>query len=65
MATITIDGTEYDTDKLPDEVKSQLGALQEIDRQMKTLSNQMAIQNMARAGFAAALKASLEKLTQE
>ena len=49
MATITIDGTEYDTDKLPDEVKSQLGALQEIDRQMKTLSNQMAIQNMARA----------------
>jgi len=61
MAKITIDGKEYESDDLPDEVKSQLAALQDIDRQMGTLRNQMAVQNMARTGFAAALKESLEK----
>lgn len=32
MAKITIDGNEYESDDLPDEVKSQLAALQDIDR---------------------------------
>ncbi|MDC1480918.1 DUF6447 family protein [Ascidiaceihabitans sp.] len=61
MAKITIDGNEYESDDLPNEVKSQLAALQDIDRQMGTLRNQMAVQNMARTGFSAALKESLDK----
>ena len=61
MANITIDGKEYDVDKLSDEVKNQLGALQFSDSEIQRLQAQLAMMQTARAAYANALKAALEK----
>jgi hypothetical protein len=61
MPKITVDGTEYDTDSLSTNGKAQLASLQFLEVQMQKLKNEIAVYQTARAGYAAALKAELEK----
>ena len=55
MATITIDGKEYDTDKLSDETKAQLGSLQYVDSELARLQAQAAALQTARIAYGRAL----------
>lgn len=55
MATITIDGTEYDTETFSDEAKAQLVSLQVVDRKLADLNTEVAIVQTARAAYARAL----------
>lgn len=52
MATITIDGKEYDADILSDEVKALVGSLQVTDQKIADLQSQLAIYQTARAAYA-------------
>lgn len=61
MATIKIDGKDYDLDKLSDAVKLQLAHLQATDAELRRLNMQLAIHNAAKSVYAKALKAELEK----
>ena len=60
MATITIDGKEYDTDTLSDETKVQLGSLQYVDSELARLQAQAAALQTARIAYGRALKETLE-----
>ena len=61
MPKITVDATEYDTENLSVNGKAQLASLQFLEVQMQRLKNEIAVYQTARAGYAAALKAELEK----
>ncbi|WP_439508703.1 DUF6447 family protein [Yoonia sp.] len=62
MVKITLDGTEYGTDSLSVNGKAQLASIQFLQVQMQNLRNEIAAYQTARAGYAAILKAELEKL---
>jgi lipid II:glycine glycyltransferase (peptidoglycan interpeptide bridge formation enzyme) len=62
MATITIDGVDYDTDTLSDQAKATIASLQFVDTQMQQLRNELAIADTARMAYARALKGELEKV---
>ena len=62
MATITIDGVEYDTDTLSEQAKATIASLQFVDAQMQQLRNELAIADTARIAYARALKGELEKV---
>lgn len=55
MATITIDGKEYNTDNLSEEAKAQLTSLQVTDRKIADLNTELAIAQTARNAYARAL----------
>jgi hypothetical protein len=59
--TITIDGTAYETDKLSDAAKQQLGNLQLAELEIARLNIQLAIAQTARAAYGAALRDALAK----
>ena len=61
MATITIDGKEYDVDTLSDETKAQLGSLQYVDSELIRLQAQAAALQTARIAYGRALKQILEE----
>ncbi len=61
MATITIDGKEYDTDTLSDETKAQLGSLRYVDSELARLDAQVAALQTARIAYGRALKETLEQ----
>ena len=61
MATITIDGTEYDVETLSDESKAQLGSLQYVDSELARLQAQAAALQTARIAYGRALKETLEE----
>ena len=61
MATITIDGNEYDVDTLSDETKAQLGSLQYVDSELARLQAQAAALQTARIAYGRALKQTLEE----
>ena len=61
MATITIDGQEYDVDMLSDETKAQLGSLQYVDSELARLQAQAAALQTARMAYGRALKQTLEE----
>jgi prefoldin subunit 5 len=61
MATITIDGKEYDTDSLSDETKAQLGSLRYVDSELARLQAQVAALQTARIAYGRALKETLEQ----
>ena len=65
MATITIDGVEYDTDTLSEQAKATIGSLQFVDAQMQQLRNELAIADTARIAYARALKGELEKVQRD
>lgn len=60
MATITIDGKEYDVDSLSDESKAQLGSLRYVDSELARLQAQAAALQTARIAYGRALKQTLE-----
>jgi len=59
MATITIDGTEYDPETFSDEAKAQLISVQMVDRKLAELSTEVAIAQTARSAYAKALSGLL------
>jgi hypothetical protein len=61
MASITIDGKEYDTDTLSDEAKSQLMSLQFCDAELQRLQAEAAAFQTARIQYARALQKELQK----
>ena len=60
MATINIDGTEYDSDNFSDEAKKQVASLQFVKNEVTRLQAQLAVYKTAESGYANALKAELE-----
>ncbi len=60
MATVTIDGKEYDSEKLSDATKTQLMNLSFVDSELRRLQAQAAVLETARQVYGNALRASLE-----
>tara|TARA_B100000795_G_scaffold212092_1_gene165743 strand:- start:753 stop:1010 length:258 start_codon:yes stop_codon:yes gene_type:complete len=65
MSTIAIDGTDYPTDSLSDEARSELISMQACDQKITALKSDLAIATTARNAYAYALKNLLPKLTIE
>jgi len=61
MATITIDGKEYDIESLSDETKAQLSSLQYVDSELARLRAKAAALQTARLAYGRALKQTLEE----
>ena len=62
MASIKIDGKEYDIDSLPQEVKSQLAAMQQCDQKINSWNMDIAMAQTARIAYAAELNLLLERV---
>ncbi|KAJ01637.1 hypothetical protein JQT66_19270 [Sulfitobacter mediterraneus] len=60
MAKVTIDGKEYDTDKLPEETRRQLQNVAYCDRKLEDMKNEMALFQTARNSYALSLNKMLE-----
>ena len=61
MATLTIDGKEYDTEQLNDAAKAQITNVQLVDQKIAQLQQELAIMQTARNAYANALQAELPK----
>ena len=61
MATLTIDGKEYDTEQLSDAAREQLVNIQIVDEKLRTAQRDAAIMQTARNAYAQALQAELPK----
>lgn len=59
MANITIDGKDYDTDALSDEVKANLVSMQFTDAEIQRLQAKLAAMQTARAAYARAVQEGL------
>ena len=59
MATITIDGKDYDTDSLSTEANNQIVSLQVTDQKIAETQALIAIYQTARAAYARELLAAL------
>lgn len=60
MANIKIDGKDYDVEKLNEEAKKQLSALQIVDAEIRHLQIQLGIANTARNVHLQLLKTAAE-----
>ena len=60
MASVTIDGKEYDVDSLSDEAKKQLGSLQFVQGEINKLNAQIAVCRTAAVAYTAALKKEID-----
>ena len=60
MATITVDGTEYDSENISDEAKNQVASLQFVKNEIARLQAQLAVYKTAEVGYVNALKSNLE-----
>ena len=61
MAKIIIDGKDFDTDTLSDEVKGNLGAMQFTDAEIQRLQAKLAAMQTARMAYARAIQVALNK----
>ena len=61
MATLTIDGKEYDTEQLSEAAQAQVTNLRVVDQEISRLQQQLAIMQTARKAYANALQAELPK----
>jgi hypothetical protein len=61
MQFITIDGREYDSDKLSEAARQQVMNIQAVDQELSRLQMRIAICQTARATYAAALQSALPK----
>ena len=61
MASITIDGKDYDADALSDDAKAQLISLQFCDMELQRLQAEAASFQTARMQYARALQEELQK----
>ncbi len=60
MATINIDGKEYDLDQLNENSKQQLASLQFVQTEIRKLESQLAVYKTAGVSYTTALKQSIE-----
>ena len=60
MASITIDGKEYNLEDLNNTAKEQLASLQFAQNEIKRLEGQIAITRTAAAAYSNALKSELD-----
>ena len=60
MATITIDGKEFEYDSLSDKAKENLVSLQFVQTELKRVEAQIAVYKTAEIGYAKALKAEID-----
>ena len=60
---ITIDDVEYNLSDLSDNARAQLANIQFVDAQIQHLNNEWAVADTARIGYTAALKAELDKIS--
>ena len=60
MATITIDGKEYDVDNISEKGKEQLASIKFVQNEVKTLESRVAVCKTAMAAYTAALKNELD-----
>lgn len=58
--TITIDGKQYELDKLSEQARNQVVNLRITDQEIQRLNHQLAIAQTARVAYANALKRELE-----
>ena len=63
MNKFTIDGVEYDLDKLSEEAKAQIVSIQFVDAELARLNAQAAAYQTARNGYANELKKQLNVLS--
>ena len=61
MANITIDGKEYDLEKLSDKAKEQLASLQFVQNEVKRLEALLAVSRTASNAYSNALKSELDQ----
>lgn len=61
MATIKIDGQDYDLEQLSEEAKAQIASIQAVDMKLNELKRDTAIVMTARNMYVQALKKSLEQ----
>lgn len=59
MAKVTIDGKEYDTDNLPEDVNRQVQNVAYCDRRLEELKSEVAILQTARNAYARSLSEGL------
>ena len=64
MANITIDDKVYDLDTLPQEVKSQLAALQQCEQKINSWSMDIAMAQTARIAYSVELNLLLEQVAE-
>ena len=60
MASITIDGKEYDLENLSTAAKEQLGSLQFVQTEVNKLNAQLAVYKTAAAAYTSALKKEID-----
>jgi len=65
MANIKIDNKEYDIDSLPQEVQSQLAALQQCDQKINSWNMNIALAQTARGAYATELNILLENFVAD
>lgn len=61
MSKITIDGKEYELDKLSEETRNQIVSLQACDRKIESLQQDLAMIQTARNAYARSLAETLPK----
>lgn len=61
MATITIDGKDYNLDDLSNDAKAQIASMQFVDSELERLNAKSAVLNTARMAYAKALTELLPK----
>ena len=61
MASVNIDGKEYDIDSLSDAAKGQLGSLQFVQGELKRLEAQIATFKTAEIAYGKALEQAIKK----
>lgn len=61
MATLTIDGKEYDTEQLSDAANAHVTNMQIVEQKIVQLQQELAIAQTARNAYAQALQAELPK----
>ena len=60
MATVKIDGKDYDVDSLSDDAKKQLVSLQFVQSEISKLEGQIAVFKTAQAAYTKVLQSELE-----
>ena len=60
MATITINGTEYNSDELTEKAKEQVSSLQFAQQEIKRIEAQLAIYKTAVSAYSYTLRNELE-----
>ena len=61
MATVSIDGKEYDSDDLNEEAKKQLASIQFVQGEIKRLNALIAVSQTALAAYSSALKSAVDE----